>query len=74
MALIYKHDYHPLSIYGNIVSLLREHVSCSGLHLDIGCGYGAIAEPIRDEAWSHLYRLRPSGLTLTPVSRAGLFR
>ena len=49
MPLIYKHDYHPLSIYGNIVSLLREHVSCSGVHLDIGCGYGAIAEPIRDE-------------------------
>ena len=49
MPLIYKHDYHPLSIYGNVVSLLREHVSGSGLHLDIGCGYGAIAEPIRDE-------------------------
>jgi glycosyltransferase involved in cell wall biosynthesis len=48
MPLIYKHDYHPLSIYGNVVSLLREHVTGSGIHLDIGCGYGAIAEPIRD--------------------------
>ena len=49
MPSIYHHDYHPLSIYGNVVSLLQEHRPRSGVHLDIGCGYGAIAEPIRDE-------------------------
>jgi glycosyltransferase involved in cell wall biosynthesis len=50
MPLIYKHDYHPLSIYGNVISLLREYVpGGGGVHLDIGCGYGVIAEPVRDE-------------------------
>jgi hypothetical protein len=49
MPPIYKTEYYPLSVYGNVVSLLREHVSGGGVHLDIGCGYGAIAEPIRDE-------------------------
>lgn len=46
---IYQHEYLPLSVYGNVVSLLRDYGVQSGVHLDIGCGYGAIAEPIRDE-------------------------
>ncbi|WP_404290575.1 glycosyltransferase [Microvirga sp. RSM25] len=49
MSIVYKHSYDPLSMYGNVVALLREHISTTGVHLDIGCGYGAIAEPIRDE-------------------------
>ncbi|MDG2571333.1 methyltransferase domain-containing protein, partial [Vibrio parahaemolyticus] len=49
MSIVYKHSYVPLSMYGNVVSLLREHVTTTGVHLDIGCGYGAIAEPVRDE-------------------------
>jgi hypothetical protein len=49
MSTVYKHSYVPLSMYGNVVSLLREHVTTTGVHLDIGCGYGAIAEPVRDE-------------------------
>jgi 2-polyprenyl-3-methyl-5-hydroxy-6-metoxy-1,4-benzoquinol methylase len=49
MASIYRHDYNALSIYGNVVALLREHGAQGGVHLDIGCGYGAIAEPVRDE-------------------------
>src|SRR4029077_6350623 len=49
MPSIYRHDYNALSIYGNVVALLREHGPQGGVHLDIGCGYGAIAEPVRDE-------------------------
>ena len=49
MVKIYQHEYLPLSVYGNVVSLLRDSVSGRGVHLDIGCGYGAIAEPVRDE-------------------------
>ena len=49
MAKIYEHEYLPLSVYGNVVSLLRDRVTGGGVHLDIGCGYGPIAEPIRQE-------------------------
>jgi 2-polyprenyl-3-methyl-5-hydroxy-6-metoxy-1,4-benzoquinol methylase len=49
MPSIYEHRYEPISIYGNVVTLLPECGSRSGVHLDFGCGYGAIAEPIRDE-------------------------
>src|SRR3974377_2292971 len=49
MAAIYEHRYEPISVYGHAVSLLREAVARGGVHLDLGCGYGAIAEPLRDE-------------------------
>jgi glycosyltransferase involved in cell wall biosynthesis len=49
MAKVYRHEYLPLSIYGNVVTLLRDQALQPGVHLDIGCGYGAIAEPIRNE-------------------------
>jgi 2-polyprenyl-3-methyl-5-hydroxy-6-metoxy-1,4-benzoquinol methylase len=49
MAAIYEHRYEPISVYGHAVSLLREVVTRGGVHLDLGCGYGAIAEPLRDE-------------------------
>ena len=49
MAKVYEHQYTPISVYGNVVSLLRDGGSSAGVHLDIGCGYGPIAEPIQDE-------------------------
>jgi hypothetical protein len=49
MASIYKHQYEPISIYGNVISLLQEYPPRPGLHLDIGCGFGPIAEPVRAE-------------------------
>ena len=49
MAAIYQHSYVPKSMYGNVIALLRNCVTTTGLHLDIGCGFGAIAEPVRDE-------------------------
>ena len=49
MAPVYEHEYLPLSVYGNVVTLLRSAPKGLGVHIDIGCGYGAIAEPIRDE-------------------------
>jgi hypothetical protein len=49
MAQIYKHEYVEVSVYGNVVSLLRNCVSAQGVLLDFGCGYGPIAEPVRDQ-------------------------
>ncbi|RQR36306.1 glycosyltransferase [Burkholderia sp. Bp9131] len=44
----YQFQYHEYSIYSNVVALVQEFGAGSGVHLDIGCGYGAVAEPIRD--------------------------
>jgi hypothetical protein len=41
----YSHD----NVYGHALSLLRKHGGKDGLHLDLGCGYGRIAEPIQGE-------------------------
>jgi Glycosyltransferase like family 2/Methyltransferase domain len=49
MAPVYKHSYLPVSVYGHVVSLLKAEARGPGVHIDIGCGYGAIAEPVRDE-------------------------
>ncbi|HXW72465.1 MAG TPA: glycosyltransferase [Methylocella sp.] len=49
MAPIYEHRYVEPSVYGNVIALLRNHITNHGVHLDIGCGYGAIAEPVRDK-------------------------
>ena len=49
MALRYKNRYEAVSVYGNAVFLLRDAVARGGVHLDFGCGDGAIAELLRDE-------------------------
>ena len=49
MAAVYNYGYSPFNVYGHVVALLREHLGGAGLHIDVGCGYGAIAEHLRDE-------------------------
>jgi predicted nuclease with TOPRIM domain/SAM-dependent methyltransferase len=48
VAEIYNFAYHPSNVYGHVVELIREYNvgSEGGVHLDVGCGYGAIAEPL----------------------------
>jgi hypothetical protein len=41
--------YHPSSAHSNAVALLSDGAPRRGVHMDIGCGYGIIAEPVRDE-------------------------
>ncbi|KAB2724126.1 methyltransferase domain-containing protein [Brucella anthropi] len=50
----YKSDYAPDNVYGHTIELLKRNLNRisaddSLVHLDIGCGYGAIAPFIRDE-------------------------
>ena len=33
--------------YGHVVALVAEFAGSSGVILDLGCGFGAIAEPVR---------------------------
>lgn len=44
----YLHHYQEDSVYSNVVSLITDFGAREGVHLDIGCGYGAIAEPLRE--------------------------
>lgn len=48
MSTVYNHPYEVGTVYSAIVELLRAHADTDGVHLDIGCGYGAIAEPVRE--------------------------
>ena len=41
----YSHD----NVYGQALRLIKAHSAKGGLHLDFGCGYGRIAEPIQNE-------------------------
>ena len=44
----YDNSFAELSVYGNALALLKRQPAGSGqaLHLDIGCGFGRIAEPL----------------------------
>ena len=45
----YHFAYGPHTVYARVVSLIRQHHTASdGVHLDLGCGFGSIAEPIRE--------------------------
>lgn len=49
MSSAYDNPYFHDNVYGHAVKLLREHGRSDGVHLDIGCNLGAVAEPVRDE-------------------------
>lgn len=50
MADVYRFDYGPHTIYETVVGLLRDHHGRDGeVVVDLGCGFGAIAEPVRDQ-------------------------
>lgn len=48
MSQIYKHSFQEVSVYGHVVNLIDKHGNHKGLHLDIACGYSAIAQPVTD--------------------------
>jgi hypothetical protein len=48
LAEIYDFEYHPSNVYGHVVALLKNYNvgARPGVHLDVGCGYGRIAEQL----------------------------
>lgn len=73
MTDIYDNAYSPTNTYGRTVELLREYVQPgSGLvHLDIGCGFGAIAPHVREMGLSYVgVDLDPSAIAA--LTKAGL--
>lgn len=46
----YDNPYHHDNVYGHVVELIRRNaVPEDGVHLDFGCGFGPIAEPLKSE-------------------------
>src|SRR4051794_21093689 len=50
----YEFDFAPDTVYGNVVELIREVFGSGECVLDLGCGYGAIAEPCRDLGYTYV--------------------
>jgi hypothetical protein len=48
MVTTYDNGYSDDNVYGVAVRLLTRAASGNGIHLDIGCGFGRMAEPLRD--------------------------
>jgi SAM-dependent methyltransferase len=43
----YRFDFAERSPYGHVVALAQEELRSPGLIVDLGCGYGAVAEPLQ---------------------------
>ncbi|MBC6962288.1 MAG: glycosyltransferase [Nitrosomonas sp.] len=70
MKTDYDNAYFHDNVYGHVVELLAKYVpsrSNGAVHLDIGCGYGRIAEPLQAATGSHYI-----GLDLDTVSVSSL--
>ncbi len=50
----YRFQYGESSVYANVMALLREHAKVGGCVIDLGCGYGAIAEPCRGDGFVYV--------------------
>lgn len=59
----YHFDYDEASVYGHVVGLVRAHGITGGVVVDLGAGYGAIAEPCRDAGFSYIgFDVEPAGI------------
>jgi glycosyltransferase involved in cell wall biosynthesis len=59
----YHFAYDEASVYGHVMALVRAHAVAGGVVLDLGAGYGAIAEPCRAAGFTYLgFDYEPSGI------------
>ncbi|HVC68651.1 MAG TPA: methyltransferase domain-containing protein [Acidimicrobiales bacterium] len=61
----YRYGYRPGTVYESVVSLVRQfRIADATVILDIGCGFGAIAEPIRETGLTYIgFDTEESGIT-----------
>jgi hypothetical protein len=50
----YRFGYTGDGVYGRAVDLVLEHARSAGVHLDLGCGFGAVADPLRDAGLTYV--------------------
>lgn len=66
MSERYRFEYTPGSVYAQVVTLFRKVGPDRGVIIDIGCGYGAIAEPVRELGYDYV------GIDFSPDGLASL--
>jgi hypothetical protein len=47
MTHVYDNQFGTGNVYGHVFELVRRHSSGDGVHLDVGCGFGRIAEALQ---------------------------
>ena len=59
----YQFGYDEASVYGHVMGLVRAHALRGGVVVDLGAGYGAIAEPVRAAGFDYVgFDVEESGL------------
>jgi SAM-dependent methyltransferase/GT2 family glycosyltransferase len=59
----YHFAYTEDSVYARAMALVADHACGEGVHLDLGCGFGAIAEKVREQGLTYVgFDLDPSAL------------
>jgi len=55
MTEAYRFDYGPDTVYANVMELVASHSAPDrGVVVDVGCGYGAVAEKVRELGLTYL--------------------
>ncbi|MGV3621469.1 MAG: hypothetical protein ACO1OB_11665, partial [Archangium sp.] len=44
---VYDNQYAPENVYGRAAELIRAQSDTDGVHIDVGCSFGRIAETLR---------------------------
>ncbi len=71
----YDNPYFHDNVYGHTVELLRRHITVKNhdcIHLDIGCGYARIAEPLIESLGVHYVGLDGDDTAIASVRERGL--
>ena len=50
----YRFEYAEGGVYGHVMRLVTAHSRNDGVHLDLGCGFGAIAENVREQGLTYI--------------------
>ncbi|HVF04509.1 MAG TPA: glycosyltransferase [Frankiaceae bacterium] len=59
----YQFNYTDASVYGHVVHLVRSHARPGGIVVDLGAGFGAIAEPCHAAGYGYIgFDVDPEGL------------
>lgn len=62
----YLHEYQEGTVYSQVVRLVSDFGAREGVHLDLGCGYAAIAEPLRQLGLEYI------GFDVDPAALKGI--
>ena len=72
---LYDNAFQPDNVYGHCLALLeryRDHTAATdGIHLDLGCGFGRVAEPIRNRLGLTYVGVDGSSAGLTSLRERG---